>query len=159
MKIYSILSHFCLSSGEKQVLYHGRAVRVVCSITHVVLQWFTLGVVFNLHLNLKCGSTRLSLSDLWQNFALLSFNHLPIELMPFTEMDVDSKSANEYPSFYANWRFTPAEYTTPNPQILHCFVATTRMCRYRFFISRRALAREGDYEMMSVCACVRVCVC
>ena len=27
-----------------------------------------------------------------------------------------------------------------------------------FFISRRALAREGDYEMMSVCACVRVCV-
>ena len=25
-------------------------------------------------------------------------------------------------------------------------------------ISRRALAREGDYEMMSVCACVRVCV-
>ena len=27
-----------------------------------------------------------------------------------------------------------------------------------FFISRRALAREGDYEMMPVCACVRVCV-
>ena len=26
------------------------------------------------------------------------------------------------------------------------------------FISRRALAREGDYEMMSVCACVRECV-
>ena len=26
------------------------------------------------------------------------------------------------------------------------------------FISRRALAREGDYEMMSVCACVRACV-
>ena len=26
-------------------------------------------------------------------------------------------------------------------------------------ISRRALAREGDYEMMSVCACVRACVC
>ena len=25
-------------------------------------------------------------------------------------------------------------------------------------ISRRALAREGDYEMMSVCACVRACV-
>ena len=25
-------------------------------------------------------------------------------------------------------------------------------------ISRRALAREGDYEMMPVCACVRVCV-
>ena len=23
------------------------------------------------------------------------------------------------------------------------------------FISRRALAREGDYEMMPVCACVR----
>ena len=23
---------------------------------------------------------------------------------------------------------------------------------------RRALAREGDYEMMPVCACVRVCV-
>ena len=27
-----------------------------------------------------------------------------------------------------------------------------------FIISRRALAREGDYEMMSVCACVRACV-
>ena len=26
------------------------------------------------------------------------------------------------------------------------------------FISRRALAREGDYEMMSVCVCVRACV-
>ena len=26
-------------------------------------------------------------------------------------------------------------------------------------ISRRALAREGDYEMMPVCACVRACVC
>ena len=25
-------------------------------------------------------------------------------------------------------------------------------------ISCRALAREGDYEMMSVCACVRACV-
>ena len=25
-------------------------------------------------------------------------------------------------------------------------------------ISRRALAREGDYEMMSVCAYVRACV-
>ena len=27
-----------------------------------------------------------------------------------------------------------------------------------FVISRRALAREGDYEMMPVCACVRACV-
>ena len=27
-----------------------------------------------------------------------------------------------------------------------------------FFISRRALAREGDYEMMSVCACVYECM-
>ena len=27
-----------------------------------------------------------------------------------------------------------------------------------FIISRRALAREGDYEMMSVCACVRALV-
>ena len=26
-------------------------------------------------------------------------------------------------------------------------------------ISRRALAREGDYEMMSVRACVHACVC
>ena len=25
-------------------------------------------------------------------------------------------------------------------------------------ISRRALAWEGDYEMMPVCACVRACV-
>ena len=28
----------------------------------------------------------------------------------------------------------------------------------RIIISRRALAREGDYEMMPVCACVRACV-
>ena len=27
-----------------------------------------------------------------------------------------------------------------------------------FIISRRALAREGDYEMMPVCACMRACV-
>ena len=27
-----------------------------------------------------------------------------------------------------------------------------------FIISRRALAREGDYEMMPVCACVRACM-
>ena len=26
------------------------------------------------------------------------------------------------------------------------------------YISRRALVREGDYEMMPVCACVRLCV-
>ena len=31
-------------------------------------------------------------------------------------------------------------------------------CVCVFIISRRALAREGDYEMMSVCACVPVCV-
>ena len=30
--------------------------------------------------------------------------------------------------------------------------------KYGFIISRRALVREGDYEMMSVCACVRACV-
>ena len=30
--------------------------------------------------------------------------------------------------------------------------------RHWFIISRRALAREGDYEMMPVCACVRLCV-
>ena len=28
----------------------------------------------------------------------------------------------------------------------------------RLIISRRALAREGDYEMMPVCACVRALV-
>ena len=31
--------------------------------------------------------------------------------------------------------------------------------KWTIFISRRALAREGDYEMMPVCACVRACVC
>ena len=30
--------------------------------------------------------------------------------------------------------------------------------RCTLVISRRALAREGDYEMMPVCACVRACV-
>ena len=39
------------------------------------------------------------------------------------------------------WSFYPTNFT-------HCFL----------FISRRALAREGDYEMMPVCACVRACV-
>ena len=29
----------------------------------------------------------------------------------------------------------------------------------KLIISRRALAREGDYEIMPVCACVRVCMC
>ena len=29
---------------------------------------------------------------------------------------------------------------------------------YLLVISRRALAREGDYEMMPVCVCVRGCV-
>ena len=29
---------------------------------------------------------------------------------------------------------------------------------FAIFISRRALAREGHYEMMSVCACVCECV-
>ena len=28
----------------------------------------------------------------------------------------------------------------------------------KIFISRRALAREGDYEMMPVCVCVRALV-
>ena len=32
-----------------------------------------------------------------------------------------------------------------------------RLCD-ELVISHRALAREGDYEMMSVCACVRACV-
>ena len=35
---------------------------------------------------------------------------------------------------------------------------THKTIKLFFFISRRALAREGDYEMMSVCACVRACV-
>ena len=30
---------------------------------------------------------------------------------------------------------------------------------FHFIISRRASAREGDYEMMPVCACVHACVC
>ena len=32
------------------------------------------------------------------------------------------------------------------------------LCIYNIIISRRALAREGDYEMMPVCACVRALV-
>ena len=32
-------------------------------------------------------------------------------------------------------------------------------CFHKYLvISRRALAQEGDYEMMPVCVCVRVCV-
>ena len=35
-----------------------------------------------------------------------------------------------------------------------------RVLTYKnLIISRRALAREGDYEMMSVRACVHACVC
>ena len=39
--------------------------------------------------------------------------------------------------------------------VLLCFVSFVDIT---IIISRRALAREGDYEMMSVCACVCVCV-
>ena len=35
---------------------------------------------------------------------------------------------------------------------------TLRIQSILFVISRRALAREGDYEMMPVCACVRACM-
>ena len=34
---------------------------------------------------------------------------------------------------------------------------TVYEAKWSVFISRRALAREGDYEMMPVCACVRAC--
>ena len=44
--------------------------------------------------------------------------------------------------------------TTPLP--LHPRHGETDVMQ--FIISRRALAREGDYEMMPVCACVRACV-
>ena len=37
-------------------------------------------------------------------------------------------------------------------------VGSPYFLQQKIFISRRALAREGDYEMMPVCACVRVCV-
>ena len=50
-----------------------------------------------------------------------------------------------------------------------CIGSPRRMCSYKwnnksmscnilFIISRRALAREGDYEIMPVCACVRALV-
>ena len=38
------------------------------------------------------------------------------------------------------------------------FSKTSRPRECFFFITRRALAREGDYEMMPVCACVCECV-
>ena len=38
---------------------------------------------------------------------------------------------------------------------LHIICCTLQV---NIIISRRALAREGDYEMMPVCACVRACV-
>ena len=37
-------------------------------------------------------------------------------------------------------------------------IAKLKSAYNSLIISRRALAREGDYEMMSVCACVRACV-
>ena len=44
--------------------------------------------------------------------------------------------------------------------VLNCICFVTRFTKKfkDIFISRRALAWEGDYEMMPVCACVRVCV-
>ena len=42
--------------------------------------------------------------------------------------------------------------------ILICVGSPMRRSSYSFIISRRALAREGDYEMMPVCACVCACV-
>ena len=43
-----------------------------------------------------------------------------------------------------------------------CFCESVFPVGYHHYIylviSRRALAREGDYEMMPVCACVRACV-
>ena len=47
------------------------------------------------------------------------------------------------------------------PHHLHCvtYLKREKLAReVTVIISRRALAREGDYEMMSVCACVRACV-
>ena len=38
------------------------------------------------------------------------------------------------------------------------YLYENHMTKNFFFISRRALAREGDYEMMPVCACVRALV-
>ena len=34
-------------------------------------------------------------------------------------------------------------------------ISESNIIKMHLIISRRALAREGDYEMMSVCACVR----
>ena len=45
---------------------------------------------------------------------------------------------------------------TTNPQMKICH-SSSRLSSLKLsliIISRRALAREGDYEMMSVCACV-----
>ena len=42
-------------------------------------------------------------------------------------------------------------------QFMFLFANCLSLCLI-FFISRRALAREGDYEMMPVCACVRALV-
>ena len=48
------------------------------------------------------------------------------------------------------WRLSESWYETSIPNMFNWLAV--------FVISRRALAREGDYEMMPVCACVRACV-
>ena len=43
--------------------------------------------------------------------------------------------------------------------VCECVTEIRIACVCVIFISRRALAREGDYEMMSVCVSACVCVC
>ena len=38
------------------------------------------------------------------------------------------------------------------------YCSSRKPFKFKFIISRRALAREGDYEMMPVCACMHACV-
>ena len=57
---------------------------------------------------------------------------------------------------------SPAIFETVFSYDKDIWIAASDYCMYFHIIvlviSRRALAREGDYEMMSVCACVRALV-
>ena len=106
-------------------------------------------------------------TDVWESFtACLSFSYIPSyvhvrpgyrEKLPDLQgtLKVHLRIYNKISSLHRpcneNWH---VHYS-----LRACSMAINSVAgRIHLVISRRALAREGDYEMMPVCACVRACV-